>query len=127
MLRAYSNADSALSSSAGPASWASQPDNALYCSLAPEVQRLVAPYLTSSYELVSKGFQRAVQEIVFGSSAGPDRFMDWLYQWLWQLIHHHAGGVWVCFCLFCFELACIVCWLHAVYTMTLFIVRSASD
>ena len=92
MLRAYSNADPALSSSAGPASRASQQDNALYRSLAPEVQRLVAPYLTSSYELVSKGPQRAAQDIVFGSGAGLASFREWLNQWLRQLIQHHAGG-----------------------------------
>ena len=96
VLRAYSNSDPSLSSSAGPATRGSQQDNALYRALAPEVQRLVAPYLTSEYELLSKGPPRAPPETVFGSGTGVASYRDWLNQWLRQLIQHHAGGAGTC-------------------------------
>ena len=60
--------------------------------LKPEVQRVVAPYLRSNYELLGKGPMRAARGTVFGRGPGPVVYREWLSHWLRQLLQHHARG-----------------------------------
>ena len=59
-----------------------------------EVQRLVAPYLQSDYQLVG-GAQRGTAGIVFGRSQ-PVAFREWLSTWARQLSQLHCRGVMCC-------------------------------
>ena len=94
VLRAYGSSAPSSTAPSGTESVtrASQQDNALYAALGSDVQRLVAPYLSSCYELVSRGPGRVPQGTVFGSGGSPASYREWLSQWLRQLVQHHAGG-----------------------------------
>ncbi|KAK9807336.1 hypothetical protein WJX73_002849 [Symbiochloris irregularis] len=90
LLKHYANPEG-LTVDSAESIGGTQSDNELYRLLAPDVQALVCPYLTSRYTLT--GTTRLSRRVVFNSELGAS-FRRWLSTWLRLLIEHHTSGKW---------------------------------